>query len=70
MASGKAAVPSGIIPVVLKPDSEVGVVQTCDYSEDVISEGCILTDWQESFIFNLYTGKWEAQKTREATTGA
>ena len=28
--------------------------------ENIISEGCIPTDWQESFIVNLYKGKGDA----------
>ena len=54
MASGKAAGPSGIVAEMLKPFGEAGVV------EDIISEGCIPTDWQESFIVNLYKGKGDA----------
>ena len=57
MASGKAAGPSGIVAEMLKPDGEDGVVEVCDLIENIISEGCIPTDWQESFIVNLYKGK-------------
>ena len=32
----------------------------CDLVENIISEGCIPTDWQESFIVNLYKGKGDA----------
>ena len=31
-----------------------------DLIEDIISEGCIPTDWQESFIVSLYKGKGDA----------
>ena len=31
-----------------------------DLVENIISEGCIPTDWQESFIVNLYKGKGDA----------
>ena len=31
-----------------------------DLVENIISEGCIPTDWQESFIINLYKGKGDA----------
>ena len=31
-----------------------------DLIEGIISEGCIPTDWQESFIVNLYKGKGDA----------
>ena len=57
MASGKAAGPSGIVAEMLKPVGEAGAVEVRDLIEDIISEGCIPTDWQESFIVNLYKGK-------------
>ena len=60
MASGKAAGPSGIIAEMLKPVGEAGAVEVRDLIEDIISEGCIPTDWQESFIVNLYKGKGDA----------
>ena len=60
MASGKAAGPSGIVAEMLKPVGEAGTVEVCDLIEDIISEGCIPTDWQESFIVNLYKGKGDA----------
>ena len=60
MASGKAAGPSGIVAEMLKPVGEAGAVEVRDLIEDIISEGCIPTDWQESFIVNLYTGKGDA----------
>ena len=53
MASGKAAGPSGIVVEMLKPVGGVGAVEVCDIIEDIISEGCIPTDSQESFIVNL-----------------
>ena len=60
MASGKAAGPSGIVAEMLKLVGEAGAVQVRDLIEDIISEGCISTDWQESFIVNLYKGKGDA----------
>ena len=60
MASGKAARPSGIVAEMLKPVGEAGAVEVRDLIEDIISEGCIPTDWQESFIVNLYKGKGDA----------
>ena len=57
MASGKAAGPSGIVAEMLKPVGEADAVEVRDLIEDIISEGCIPTDWQESFIVNLYKGK-------------
>ena len=63
MASGKAARPSGIVAEMLKPVGEAGAVEMRDLIEDIISEGCIPTDWQESFIVNLYKGKGGALNT-------
>ena len=60
MASGKAAGPPGIVAEMLKPVGEAGTVEVRDLIEDIISEGCIPTDWQESFIVNLYKGKGDA----------
>ena len=60
MASGKAAGLSGIVAEMLKPIEEAGAVEVRDLIEDIISEGCIPTDWQESFIVNLYKGKGDA----------
>ena len=44
----------------LKPVGEAGAEEVCDLVENIISEGCIPTDWQESFIVNLYKGKGDA----------
>ena len=60
MASGIAAGPSGIVAEMLKPVGKAGEVEVRDLIEDIISEGCIPTDWQESFIVNLYKGKGDA----------
>ena len=57
MSFGKAAGPSGIFAEMLKPVGEAGAVEVRDLIEDIISEGCIPTDWQESFIVNLHKGK-------------
>ena len=60
MASGKAAGPSGIVAEMLKPVGEAGAEEVRDLVENIISEGCIPTDWQESFIVNLCKGKGDA----------
>ena len=60
MASGKAAGPSGIVAEMLKPVGEGGAEEVRDLVENIISDGCIPTDWQESFIVNLYKGKGDA----------
>ena len=53
MASGKAAGQSVIVAEMLKPVGEAGAEELHDLVENIISEGCIPTDWQESFIVNL-----------------
>ena len=60
MASGKTAGPSGIVAEMLKPVGEAGAEEVRDLVENIILEGCIPTDWQESFIVNLYKGKEDA----------
>ena len=60
MASGKAAGPSGIVAEMLKPVGEAGAEEARALVENIISEGCIPTDWQEGFIVNLYKGKGDA----------
>ena len=60
MASGKAAGPSGIVAEMLKPVGESGVIEVHHLIEDIISEGRIPTDWQESYIVYLYKGKGDA----------
>ena len=60
MASGKAAGPSGIVAEMLKPLEEAGAAEVRYLIEDIISEGCIPTDWQESYIVSLYKGKGDA----------
>ena len=60
MASGKAAGPSGIVAEMLKPVGESGAIEVHHLIEDIISEGRIPTDWQESYIVNLYKGKGDA----------
>ena len=60
MASGKAAGPSGIVAEMLKPVGVAVAEEVFDLVENIISEGCLQTDWQESFIVNLYKGKGDA----------
>ena len=44
----------------LKLVGEAGAEEVRDLVENIISEGCIPTDWQESFIVNLYKVKGDA----------
>ena len=70
MASGKATGPSGIAAEMLKPVGKAGAEEVCDLVENIISEGCIPTDWQESFIVNQYKGKRDALNRGRGTTDA
>ena len=60
MKSSKAAGPSGIIAEMLKAAGEVGIELLTELTEVVFRNGVIPTDWQESFILNLYKGKGDA----------
>ena len=60
MTSGKAAKQSGVVAEMLKPLGEAGAVELRNLIEDTISEGCIPTDWQESYSVSLYEGKEDA----------
>ena len=44
----------------LKPVGESGAIEVHHLIEDIITEGRIPTDWQESYIVNLYKGKGDA----------
>ena len=60
MKCGKAAGPSGIIGEMLKAAGEVGIELLTELTEVVFCNGVIPTDWQASFILNLYKGKGDA----------
>ena len=60
MKCGKAAGPSGIIAEMLKAIGEVGIELLTELTEVVFCNGVIPTDWQESFILNLYKGEGDA----------
>ena len=64
MKCGKAAGPSGIIVEMLKAAGEVGIELLTELTEVVFCNGVIPTDWQESFILNLYKGKGDALERR------
>ena len=56
----KAAGPSGIVVEMLAASGEKGVDLLTRLTECVYSNGVIPTDWQESFILNLYKRKGDA----------
>ena len=57
MKCGKAAGSSGIIAEMLKAPGEVGIELLTELTDMVFCNGVIPTDWQESFILNLYKVK-------------
>ena len=56
----KAGGPSGIVAEMLAVSGEKGVDLLTSLTECVFSNGAIPTDWQESFILNLYKDKGNA----------
>ena len=60
MTSGKAAGPSGIVAEMLKPVGEAGAVKVHGLIKEIISEGFLPSDWQESYIVKLHQGKGNA----------
>ena len=56
----KAAGPLVIIAEMLKAAGEVGIELLTELTEVLFCNGVIPTDWQESFILNLYKGKGDA----------
>ena len=57
----KAAGPSGIIAEMLKAAGEEGVELARQLTEAVFSYSVIPSDWEESFIMNLYKDKGEGK---------
>ncbi|CAH1263777.1 Hypp2763 [Branchiostoma lanceolatum] len=60
MRFGKAVGPSGINAEMLKAAGEEGIELTRLLTEAVFSSGTVPSEWEKSFILNLYKGKGEA----------
>ncbi|KAI8496011.1 hypothetical protein Bbelb_264270 [Branchiostoma belcheri] len=60
MRCGKAVGPSGINAEMLKAAGEEGVELTRQLAETVFSSGTVPSEWEMSYIINLYKGKGEA----------
>ena len=60
MKNGKAAGPSGVTVEMLKASGEEGLESIRRLGELVYSEGEIPSEWEESYIQNLYKGKGDA----------
>ena len=60
MKNGKAAGPSGIVSQMLKASDDTGVRLVTDLANDMIRNGTIPSDWENSIIINIYKGKGDA----------
>ena len=60
MKLGKAAGPSGIVAEMLKASGEAGARLIADLANAMIKNGDAPTDWESSFIINIYKGKGDA----------
>ena len=60
MKTGKAAGPSGIVAEMLKVSGDTGARLVADLANDMVRNGVIPSDWEDSFIINIYKGKGDA----------
>ena len=60
MKNGKAAGPSGIVAEMLKASRHTGVQLVADLANDMIRNGTIPSDWENSYIINIYKEKGDA----------
>ena len=60
MKTGKAAGPSGIVAEMLKASGDTGARLVADLANDMVRNGGIPSDWEDSFIINIYKGKGDA----------
>ena len=52
--------PSGIVPEMLKASGDTGARLVVDLANDMVRNGVIPSDWEDSFIINIYKGKGDA----------
>ena len=60
MISGKAAGPSGVVSEMIKASGGAGIELIRDLTNAIIAQNCIPSDWQYSYVVNLYKGKGDA----------
>ena len=53
MKTGKAAGPSGIVAEMLKASGDTGARLVADLANDMVRNGAIPSDWEDSFIINI-----------------
>ena len=56
MKTGKTACPSGIVAEMLKASGDTGARLVTDLANDMVRNGVIPSDWEDSFIINIYKG--------------
>ena len=57
MKTGKAAGPSGIVAEMMKASGDTGAMLIADLANDMVRNGVIPSDWEDSFSINIYKGK-------------
>ena len=60
MKTGEAAGSSGIVVEMLKASGDTGARLVADLANDMVRNGVIPSDWEDSFIINIYKGKGDA----------
>ena len=53
MKTGKVAGPSGIVAEMLKTSGDTGARLVADLANDMVRNGAIPSDWEDSFIINM-----------------
>ena len=53
MKTGKSAGPSGIVAEMLKASGDTGARLVADLANDIVRNGAIPSDWEDSFIINM-----------------
>ena len=60
MKTGKAAGPTGIVAEMLNVSGDTGARLVADLANHMVRNGVIPSDWEDSFIINIYKGKGDA----------
>ena len=60
MKNGKASGPSGVVTEMLKASSDICSELIADLTNSIVRENAMPSEWDESFIFNVFKGKREA----------
>ena len=60
MKAGKAPGPSGIVVEIIRAAGDMGASMIRDLAIEIIRDGKVPSDWEQSFIVCLYKGKGDA----------